>query len=73
MNFQNIYKCYRQKGNCNICNSLSNIICKNCNYNKEMWLCTNHWKQHSIESHNNKMNQYIQKVYYYKNINEHQH
>ncbi|HET9806757.1 MAG TPA: hypothetical protein VFP49_07600, partial [Nitrososphaeraceae archaeon] len=36
-----IYKCIREKGKCHICNSLSNIICKNCNnhnYNKEVWL-----------------------------------
>ena len=46
--YEPIYKCYREKGNCYICNSLSNIICINCNnhnhnYNKEVWLCTNHW------------------------------
>ena len=38
------YKCYREKGNCIICNSLSNIICTNCcnnhNVNNEVWLCT---------------------------------
>ncbi len=49
------YKCYREKGNCHICNTLSNIICINCNnshnYNKEVWLCTNHCKQHAIEKH----------------------
>ena len=28
--YEPIYKCYREKGNCHICNSLSNIICKNC-------------------------------------------
>ena len=34
--YEPIYKCYREKGNCHICNILSNIICKNCNnYNKE--------------------------------------
>ena len=50
--YEPIYKCYREKGNCQICNSLSNIICKICNnYNKEIWLCTNHWKQHAIENH----------------------
>ena len=50
--YEPIYKCYREKGNCQICNSLSNIICKNCNnYNKENWLCINHWQQHAIENH----------------------
>ena len=50
--YEPIYKYYRGKGNCQICNSLSNIICKICNnYNKENWLCTNHWKQHAIENH----------------------
>ena len=27
--YEPIYKCYREKGNCQICNCLSNIICKN--------------------------------------------
>jgi hypothetical protein len=46
------YKCYREKGNCIICNSLSNIICTNCcNNHKEIWLCINHWQQHKIEKH----------------------
>ena len=34
--------------------ALSNIICINCNRyynNKEVWLCTNHWQQHTIEKH----------------------
>jgi hypothetical protein len=40
------YKCYREKGNCIICSSLSNIICTNCyNSHKEIWLCTKHWQQ----------------------------
>ena len=47
--YEPIYKCYRDKGNCQICNSLSNILCINCNEN--IWLCTNHWKQHKIENH----------------------
>ena len=47
-----IYKCYRKKRNCIICNSLSNIICTNCYNNyKEIWLCINHWQQHKIEKH----------------------
>ena len=55
--YEPVYKCYRQKGHCHICNSLSNIICKNCynnsHYNiKEVWLCTSHWQQHSIKEHN---------------------
>jgi hypothetical protein len=50
--YEPIYKCYREKGNCQICKSLSNIICKSCSNNhKEVWLCKNHWKQHSIEKH----------------------
>jgi hypothetical protein len=51
--YEPIYKCYRQKGNCHICNNLSNIVCKNCNNydNKEVWLCTNDWQQHAIEKH----------------------
>ena len=33
-NYESIYKCYRKKGNCHICNDLSNIICISCsNYN----------------------------------------
>ena len=50
--YEPVYKCYRKKGNCIICNSLSNIICTNCdNYNKGIWLCADHWKQHAIENH----------------------
>jgi hypothetical protein len=50
--YEPIYKCYRDKGNCHVCNTLTNIICFNCNCtNKEFWLCTNHWKQHSIDNH----------------------
>ena len=52
--YEPIYKCYRKKGNCQICKRLSNIICKNCNHNynnEEIWLCTNCWKQHKIDSH----------------------
>jgi hypothetical protein len=47
-----VYKCYRQKGHCHICNSLTNIICINCNNSiKEVWLCTIHWKQHAREKY----------------------
>jgi hypothetical protein len=52
--YEPIYKCYREKGKCRICNKMSNIICINCityNYNKEVWLCTDHWKQYIIEKH----------------------
>ena len=46
--YEPIYKCYREKGNCQICNNLSNIICINCdNYYNKIWLCTNHWQQHT--------------------------
>ena len=49
---ESFYKCYRQKENCIICNRLSNIIYINCNnYNKGIWLCADHWKQHAIENH----------------------
>jgi hypothetical protein len=49
-----VYKCYREKGNCHICKSTTNIICRNCsNYNNKdkIWLCSNHWQQHTIENH----------------------
>ena len=50
--YGSIYKCYREKGNCQFCNSLTNIVCNNCtNYNNEVWLCTNHWKHHLRENH----------------------
>jgi hypothetical protein len=51
--YEPIFKCYRQKSHCHICNSISNIICINCsNYNnKEVWPCTNHWRQHKIKKH----------------------
>jgi hypothetical protein len=49
--YEPIYKCYRQKGNCLICNTLCNIICKNSHNNKEVWLCTNHWQEHALEHH----------------------
>jgi ubiquinone biosynthesis protein COQ9 len=47
--YEPVYKCYREKGNCQVCNRLSNISCKNYNShhnNKEVGLCTNQWKQH---------------------------
>ena len=46
-----IYKCYREKGNCYICNTPSNIICINNHNDKEVWLCTNHWQDHAIAKH----------------------
>jgi hypothetical protein len=52
--YEPIYKCYREKGNCHICITLSNIICINCNpnyNNEETWLCTNHWQEHTIDKH----------------------
>jgi hypothetical protein len=50
--YEPIYKCYKEKGNCHICNGVSNIICKNCSSdNKERWLCINHWKQYRIDNH----------------------
>jgi hypothetical protein len=51
--YEPVYKCYRKKRNCQICNNLSNIICINCNdshhNNKEVWICTNHWQEHVFE------------------------
>jgi hypothetical protein len=47
--YEPVYKCYREKGSCHICNSLSNIICINCN--DHSWLCTNHWQEHVTEKH----------------------
>jgi Glu-tRNA(Gln) amidotransferase subunit E-like FAD-binding protein len=53
--YEPVYKCYRKKGHCHICNSLSNIICMSCSSHsyikEEIWLCTNHWQQHKIEKH----------------------
>ena len=56
--YEPIYKCYREKGNCQVCNRLSNIICTSCsNYNnEEIWLCTNHWQKYAIENHENNTN-----------------
>ena len=53
--YEPIYKCYREKEDCNICNASTNIVCVNCNNynNKEAWLCTNHWQKHSIDKDNN--------------------
>jgi hypothetical protein len=49
--YEPIYKCYREKENCDICNNISNIIyinrCNSQNYSNEVWLCTNHWQQHA--------------------------
>jgi hypothetical protein len=53
--YEPIYKCYREKGNCHICNVVSNIICINCSNYKEVWLCINHWKQYAIENHNGQL------------------
>jgi hypothetical protein len=47
--YEPVYKCYREKGNCYICNSFANINCKNCNGNS--WLCINHWQEHATENH----------------------
>jgi hypothetical protein len=52
--YEPIYRCYLKKGNCDMCNSLTNIICVSCNNNyknKKVWLCVYHWKQHSIDNH----------------------
>ena len=52
--YEPIYKCYRQKESCHMCNIKSNIICINCNNhndNKEVWLCANHWQEHTIDKH----------------------
>jgi hypothetical protein len=50
--YESIYKCYSQKGHCYVCKSLTNIICVSCNnYDREVWLCTNHWQDHLIDKH----------------------
>jgi hypothetical protein len=55
--YEPIYKCYRKKGNCHICNTISNIIIKNCsnykynNNNKDTWICASHWQHHTIENY----------------------
>ena len=54
--YEPVYKCYREKGHCINCNTITNIICKNCynnnsHNNKEIWLCTNHWQEHALEHH----------------------
>ena len=54
--YEPVYKCYRAKGNCFYCDTITNIICKNCHsnnyhYNKEVWLCTDHWQEHVLEHH----------------------
>jgi hypothetical protein len=51
--YEPVYKCYKEKGNCQICNTVTNIICTNCcnshhNNNAEIWLCSNHWKEYVI-------------------------
>jgi hypothetical protein len=51
--YEPIYKCYRKKGHCHICNSLSNIVSigyRNYN-NREVWFCINHWQQYTREKH----------------------
>ena len=55
--YEPVYKCYREKGHCFYCNTITNIICKNyynnnSHNNKEVWLCTNHWQEHALEYHN---------------------
>jgi hypothetical protein len=53
--YESINKCYREKGHCFYCNTTTNIIYKNCHKtnshhnNKESWLCTNHWQDHSLQ------------------------
>ena len=59
--YEPIYKCYREKGHCFYCNTITNVICKNCyninsHNNKDFWLCTNHWQEHAINKHKQKIN-----------------
>ena len=59
--YEPIYKCYRGKGHCFYCNTITNVICKNCHNinshnNKDFWLCTNHWQEHAINKHKQKIN-----------------
>jgi hypothetical protein len=51
--YEPIYKCYREKDCCFYCNDSTNIICISCSKhrNKEVWVCTNHWKQHARVNH----------------------
>jgi hypothetical protein len=51
--YEPIYKCYREKGNCIICNTVTNIISISYNNynNNEVWLCVYHWKQHRTDNH----------------------
>jgi hypothetical protein len=39
-----------QKSKCSICQEFANIHCINCN-NNTIWLCVDHWKQHTSEAH----------------------
>lgn len=54
--YEPVYKSHREKGKCHICNSLSNILCKNCNEN--IWLCIDHWRQHTRNMITDKIDQY---------------
>jgi hypothetical protein len=51
--YEPIYKCYREKDCCFYCNDSTNIICISCSKhrNEEVWVCTNHWKQHARVNH----------------------
>jgi hypothetical protein len=39
-----------QKSKCSICQGFANIHCIICN-NNTIWLCVDHWKQHTSEAH----------------------
>ncbi|HSF50110.1 MAG TPA: hypothetical protein VLA74_05045, partial [Nitrososphaeraceae archaeon] len=54
--YEPIYKCYQEIGHCLYCNTISNIICKNCfnnshHINNKISLCIKHWQEHAIEKH----------------------
>jgi hypothetical protein len=47
--YEPIYSSNIQKSKCSICLEFANIHCINCTNN--VWLCIDHWKQHSVDKH----------------------
>jgi hypothetical protein len=47
--YEPIWTSNRNKGKCSVCNKFANIHCINCSNN--VWLCTDHWKQHNVDKH----------------------
>jgi hypothetical protein len=48
--YEPIFTSNIQKSKCSICQEFANIHCINCN-NNTIWLCVDHWKQHTSEAH----------------------